>query len=101
MQELKIAKTIHAILSKAFQKDVLPEFWLVTIVEVKVSKDFSYADVFISNIPKNVNVIDFLKSKIWNYQRLINGNLQRKVVPKIRFHYDSTWEFVSSIDTIN
>ncbi len=100
MQELKLIKTIQTILSKQIQKELLPEFWLVTITKIKVTKDFSHANVYISSIPTNKSVLDFLKSKAGHYQKQVNVSLKRKVVPKIRFLYDETWEFVTSIDNL-
>lgn len=100
MHELKLVKSIQTLLSRQIQKELLPEFWLVTITKIRISKDFSYADIYVSAIPTNTNVVDFLKSKVWHYQKSINCACKRKVVPKIRFHYDETWEFVSSIDKL-
>jgi len=100
MRELSLQKVINKVLSEAFQKEMLPEFWFTTITWVRVSRDFSYADVFISNYPINESVIDFLNSKIWHFQWMVNKALQRKVVPKIRFGFDKNWAFLDKIDKI-
>ena len=61
---------------------------MVTITKVEVTRDFSYADIYVSAYPQNENIIKYLSSRISYYQSILNKRLKRKVVPMIRFHYD-------------
>lgn len=87
MQELKLKKTILTILSHEFQKNIPPEFGLVTIIDVQVSIDFAYADCYISNIPVNKQIIAFLASRTPYFQKIVWSQLKRRIVPKLRFYY--------------
>ena len=93
-------KLIYLILSEEFKREILPDFWLVTITGIKVSSDKSWWDVYISNMPENRNIIDFLNSKIWHFQSKVNKKIQKMKIPKLRFNYDWSWEFAASLENL-
>lgn len=100
MREISLQKVIYNLLSREFQKEILPEFWIVSITRIKVSSDFSYADVYISNIPLDEKVLDYINSRIWYFQSAINKNLERRKIPRLRFHFDKTWELMIKLEEI-
>jgi len=95
-----IEKLIYLILSEEFKREILPDFWLVTITWIKVSSDKSRWDVYISNMPRNENIINFLNSKIWHFQKSVNKKIQKMKIPKLRFNYDWSWEFAASLENL-
>ena len=95
-----IEKVIYLILSEEFKREILPDFWLVTITWIRVSSDKSYWDIYVSNMPENKNLIDFLNSKIWHFQQSINKKIQKRKVPKLRFNFDDSWEFAASLENL-
>lgn len=100
MKDIALQKVIYNLLSKEFQKEILPEFWLVSIVRIIVSPDCSYWDVFISNMPVDDSVLDYVNSRLWHFQSLINKSLTRRRVPKLRFHFDTNWDFLIKLEEI-
>lgn len=100
MRELQLKKVVQDILSREFQKEILPEFWLVTITWVKIATDFSYADVYISNIPQNDSIINYLNTRAWFFQKILNKKIERKTVPMVRFHYDNSSDVLLKLDNL-
>ncbi|MCD5382630.1 ribosome-binding factor A [Candidatus Gracilibacteria bacterium] len=93
-------KLIYLILSEEFKREILPDFGLVTITGIKVSSDKSWGDVYISNMPENRNIIDFLNSKIGHFQSKVNKKIQKMKIPKLRFNYDGSGEFAASLENL-
>lgn len=75
---------------------------LVTVIEVEVSKDLRYADVFISVFPheKAIEVIEALKEHIYFLQKVLNQKLSMKPLPRIRFVIDEGGERVGRIEEL-
>ena len=100
MQELRLNKVIFDIVARELQREMIADFWIVSVTRVKVSKDFSYADVYVSTMPSNPDVIKYINSRIWHFQQAVNKQLQRKVVPRLRFYYDDIWEYMTTLDNL-
>ncbi|WP_343154067.1 30S ribosome-binding factor RbfA [Buchnera aphidicola (Aphis aurantii)] len=85
-----------AIIIQFFLKD--PRFkTIITISEVVVSKDLSYAQVFISFLKKNNNFnskkILILLNKASGYiRKLLCQKLRLRIIPNIVFYYDDSFE---------
>lgn len=70
----------------------MEQFWIVSVIEVKVSKDYSYADFFMS-AQKNVELLPkylaefapVLRKKIWK-------ELWARKSPNIRFRVAKNWD---------
>lgn len=79
--------------SRSFDLD----FWLITVTWVKISRDLSYLDVFVSAF-KNKDELTKSLAKDWFFiQREANKAIKIRRVPKIRFKYDEKWEIQARI----
>ncbi len=67
-------------------------FGLPTVTHIKVSKDLSYADVFISTMENKEMIEKVLKKHVFNIQKELNQKLQKRKVPRLRFKTDYTPE---------
>ncbi len=75
---------------------------LVTVIEVKTSKDLRYADIFISVFPfeEATEVMEALKEHIYFLQKIINKKLSMKPLPRIRFVIDAGGERMGRIEKL-
>jgi ribosome-binding factor A len=76
-----------------------PECGIVTITDVEVSKDFSYATVYISALRSPEKALEFLQKKSPELQRTLSA-LARKKIPMIRFRIDPRAERGSRLDQL-
>ncbi len=97
MRELQLKKVISEIISSEINKDFPYELWLLTITWIKVAKDFSFADIFVSVFPKNEWAANYLNSRAWYLQSIVNKKIRRRSVPKIKFIYDDSWELMEKL----
>ncbi len=82
--------------------ELLNDFWLITITEVKISADFSYIDVFVSSMKSQNLLTKALAKKNHIIQHRYNKTLDIRKLPKIRYRYDNKWETSEKIlETIN
>lgn len=100
MRELQLKKVVQSILSLEFQRDIIPEFWLITITWIKISSDFSYTDVYVSCFPANKDLLNYLNSRLWHFQHILNQKIERRKVPKLRFKYDDSGEFLEVLSKL-
>ena len=76
-----------------------PECGIVSITEITVSRDFSYADVLISALNNPEDAITFLEKKKQGLQRSMSS-LYRKRIPTLRFKIDPRTERGGRIDEL-
>ena len=92
----RVADQIQKDLALLLQREIKdPRLGMATVSQVKVSKDFAFADVYVSFMDKNSaeeakagikvleNAAGFLRSN------LAKG-LNLRIVPRLRFHFDAT-----------
>ena len=60
---------------------------MVSITEVEVSQDFSYATVYISALEKQEKALEFLEKQLPTLRRSL-GKIHRNRIPEIRFRLD-------------
>ena len=90
---------MQRLLAPSLQKVVDHEhFGLVTVTRVLVTKDFDYADVYVSAIFNSDDLRDVLRAHVWEVQQELNKKIERYRVPKIRFFVDTTGEYVQRIE---
>jgi len=75
------------------------ECGMVSITEVEVTNDFSYATVFISSLKEPDLAMQFLKGRQQHLMRDL-GKLYRKHIPTLRFRIDPRTERGSRIDKL-
>ena len=99
----RIASIIRKNISEIIQFQIRdPNLGFVSIPEVKVSKDFSYADVYVSFIKEeeekpSMEVLNKAKGFI---RSELAGKLDIRRVPEIRFKVDDGWKKEARIDEL-
>ena len=101
----RLIKKTMATLLKVKAKD--PRFSYVTITDVRVSHDFSYAEIFVS-LPSDEKVKEILialNKAVPYFRHLLAVSLKMRSVPKLHFVYDdhlrSTQRLIKLIDQID
>lgn len=81
-------------------RELVSEHWIITIIEVKISSDLWYMDVFVSCLQDTQN----LTKSLSEYAHPIHRTLWKKIdfvkVPKLRFRYDDSGKESSRIHTV-
>ncbi|HVL02639.1 MAG TPA: 30S ribosome-binding factor RbfA [Dongiaceae bacterium] len=92
----RIADQIQRDLALLLQREIKdPRVRLPTISGVKVSKDLSYADVYITfmaigdsdKVKEALTVLDNASGLL---RSLLSKSIKLRVMPRLRFHYDQT-----------
>ncbi len=73
---------------------------LVSVADVKVSTDLSYADIFVSAVDRSEAAVKFLASRKSRMRRELAAALQVHRVPLLRFHVDTEGQKVDRLDTL-
>tara|TARA_A100001035_G_scaffold226331_1_gene187357 strand:+ start:72 stop:431 length:360 start_codon:yes stop_codon:yes gene_type:complete len=100
----RVGDSIKSILGQIFlNKLFLNHNGLMTITNVKVSRDLRYAKVFVSYYSDDGVFFDILKEldKNKKYLRLHLGHqLPTKYVPELTFHLDDTLDYAFKINNL-
>lgn len=75
------------------------ECGVVSITEVEVSSDFSYATVYISALMHADLALSFLEEKLPELKTQM-GSIYRKRIPELRFRIDERTERGSKVDSL-
>lgn len=75
------------------------ECGIVTITEVDLSPDLSYATIYVSALRKPDTALEFLESRQRELQKQM-GKLQTHKTPKVRFRIDTTAEQGSRMEKL-
>lgn len=72
-----------------------PRVGMVTVSSVKVSKDFSFADVYVSFMDKNTaeeaeEAVAILENAAGFLRSQLAKGIKLRVMPRLRFHFDAT-----------
>jgi len=92
----RIADLIQRELSHLIQTELRdPRIGLVTVNEVKVSRDLAYADVYVTLLDRtsgegNEEAIAFLEGASGFLRSLLAKALTTRTTPRLRFHYDES-----------
>lgn len=84
----RLSHSIHSIASSeilTFSQEKDHNFWIISIIEVILSKDESYADVYVSSHEDEENLPKFLAPSAKIIEHAIGKNLGIRRSPKIRF----------------
>ena len=97
---------VMSILSESILTNIsIPKDILITISDVKLTKDLKIAKVYFSYIStKNEftseSVLAILKNEKKNIRFFLGTNLESKYVPELRFYFDESFEEFEKIDRI-
>ena len=89
----KVAGLIGRHLAELIQHELQdPRLGLVTISDVNVSNDLSFADVYFTILPnEKSNVAERVLSGASGFlRRALASRISLRTTPKLRFHYDQT-----------
>jgi len=82
-----------------FLRESPPECGLITLTEVEVTDDCSYATIFVSALQNPETALSFLEEKLPELQKSLL-KLERKRLPIIRVRYDDRGERGQRIDML-
>lgn len=72
---------------------------MVSITEVEVSEDFSYATIYISALEDADTALKFLEKKLPSLQSAL-GKIHRNRVPELRFRIDPLIDRAGRVDDL-
>lgn len=73
---------------------------VVSITDVEVSADFSYADIYVSALQNVEAAIKFLNNNKGPIRKELSGGLRSFRLPLLRYHVDTRGERGSRIDRL-
>jgi ribosome-binding factor A len=97
-RDLRVADFIRDELAEIIRRDMRdPRIGMVSVNDVTVSKDLSYAEVYVSSwqTPKDQERVEFIAvlNKAAGFFRTALARTHRmRTTPKLRFHYDEVVE---------
>ena len=102
-----IREKIGALIAEGKIKDRRVNPFL-SVSRVQVSRDFSWADVYISTFKSDTNLskgVEGLQSAAGFIQSRLSGEMRIRVTPRLRFHEDYSiregFEMIKKIEMIN
>ena len=98
----RVAEQIQKVLAVLIHKELKdPRLGMLTINEVRVTKDLAYADVFFSVFPdEHAEQTQILLSNASSFLRKqLASELSTRITPKLRFRFDSSLVEGQKIDT--
>jgi ribosome-binding factor A len=98
----RIADRIRQEISEMLVREISdPRLGLIYVTDVKVDKELSYADVFVSALEgheRSKEVLAGLESASGFMRRTLAGRVDLRVFPRLRFHWDPTPENADQIE---
>ncbi len=73
-------------------QELSEDFGIITVLDVKVSQDLSYLDIYVSSLKNPDSLTKTLAEHAHNLQHLLGKKISFIRVPKVRFRYDETWK---------
>lgn len=80
-----------------------PRLELIYVTDVKVDKELSYADVFVSAVEgreRSKEILAGLESASGFIRRTLAGRVDLRVFPRLRFHWDPTPENADHVEKV-
>lgn len=105
-RDLRVADFVRDELSNIMQREMRdPRIGMVSINEVKVSKDLAFADVYISSLEtpehdKQASLIKVLNKAAGFFRSTLAKRHSMRTTPKPRFHYDEVADRAPRLDAL-
>lgn len=107
-RQLRVGEQIRHIVAECFQRGNVPKELLgfppVSVMEARVSPDFSYCKVFVSVLSidpgASVSLAKELNKFSGFFRTALAKNMRLRVAPEVRFFEDSAQTEADRIDTI-
>ncbi len=80
-----------------------PRLKQVYVTDVKVDKEFAYADIFVSALEgtqRSPEILNGLESASGFIRRTLAARVELRVFPRLRFHWDPTPENADRIEKV-
>ena len=80
-----------------------PRLKFVNVTDVKVDKEFAYADIFVSaleGVQRSTEILEGLESASGFIRRTLANRVELRVFPRLRFHWDPTPENADRIERV-
>ena len=102
-REKKVAELIQKEVAKLVQRELRdPRLGMVTINEVRVSRDYAFSDIYFTVLPedssKNAELL--LNEASGFFRSKLAKKLSMRTTPKLRFRYDSSLEEGARISSL-
>jgi ribosome-binding factor A len=97
-RDLRVADFVRDELANIIVRKVRdPRVGMISINDVKVSKDLSFADVYVSSVDisgedQKQELVDVLNKAAGFFRTELSGRHKMRTTPKPRFHYDELAE---------
>lgn len=105
-RDLRVADFIRDQLSAIIQREMRdPRVGLVSVNEVRVSRDLSYADVYVSSLDAHSpaekdELVDVLNKAAGFFRSELAKRHSMRTTPRIRVHYDELMERGPRLDAL-
>ncbi|AQS39351.1 ribosome-binding factor A [Shewanella psychrophila] len=91
----RIGQQLQQELAQVLQRDIKdPRVGMVTVNDVEVSRDLSYAKVFVTFFEEDEKIVEekleALSSAAGYIRSLVAGRMKLRVMPELRFIYDAS-----------
>jgi len=98
----RINKLIKEKIAEILLKEIFVKDILITVQDVNTTKDLKHAKIKVSVMPfeKSGQILRILKKQTPNIQRILNGVIRIKFVPRINFEIDASEETADRIEEI-
>jgi ribosome-binding factor A len=100
----RIADRIRQELSEMLIREISdPRLELIYVTDVKVDRELTYADVFVSALEghdRSAEILAGLESASGFIRRALAGRVDLRVFPRLRFHWDPTPENADHIEKV-
>ena len=107
-RQLRVAEQIRHILADCFQRGNVPKDFLdcppVSVMEVKISPDFSYCKAYISVLSIEpataVGLAKALNKQAGFFRKIVGTKIRLRLTPEIHFLADGAQEEADKIDAL-
>lgn len=107
-RQLRVGEQIRHILADCFQRGNVPKDFLdcppVSVMEVKISPDFSYCKAYISVLSIEpataVGLAKALNKQAGFFRKIVGTKIRLRLTPKIRFFADGAQAEADRIDAL-
>jgi len=100
----RIADQIRQELSEMLIREISdPRLQQIFVTDVKVDKELTYADIFVSaveGVSRSADILAGLESASGFLRRTLSARVKLRAFPRLRFHWDVTPENADRIERI-
>jgi len=101
IKQQRVATLIRNILSTLLMTEVTdPALESVTVTDVKIDREFEYADVYVYALDDQAEVMAGLARANSYLRRELAQRIRLRNVPVLHFHWDATMEHGERIDSL-